>query len=358
MTLPNYRIDFFNQLNEISLKEGVNFCVWIPKNVQLENISVNFDVNRFACIKFTLRNRVRFVYLLPFKFFRKKYFILEFSLKTFFLTLILAICKKPFLLWGHGNTDTFKRSDFAKLLLNIPIWLSKGFLAYTHQCTDDLKIRFPWLTTIVLNNSTDTRKIQKIRQSITIEKFRSNSVGQHTSSGNYFLVLGQLVPQKDFKFLAHSLAILRRKFPDIGLKFIGRGSVNIKNFDFVNYELMGELTDDSLVQISMDAKGILNPGRVGLVATDSFALKLPIITTARLGHGPEFSYLIDGKNAIITENNPYHYANAIEDYLSNPILIDKLKNGCAESANRYSIEDMSSKYLSGMRFLLNEKVFQ
>lgn len=33
--------------------------------------------------------------------------------------------------------------------------------------------------------------------------------------------------------------------------------------------------------------------------TDSFAMGVPIITTADQNHGPEFSYLIDGYNSVI-----------------------------------------------------------
>ena len=66
---------------------------------------------------------------------------------------------------------------------------------------------------------------------------------------------------------------------------------------------VGRAGDGEKRLLGATASLLMNPGRVGLVAVDSFALGLPIATTEWQLHAPEFDYLVPDDNALITENS-------------------------------------------------------
>ena len=99
----------------------------------------------------------------------------------------------------------------------------------------------------------------------------------------------------------------------------------------------------------MLADVLLIPKAIGLVVIDSFNHQVPIITTDSPGHGPEFDYLIDGTNSLISINDSIElYSNLIISLANNSQLLMKLKNGCLHSSNIYTIENMVENFISGL----------
>lgn len=92
----------------------------------------------------------------------------------------------------------------------------------------------------------------------------------------------------------------------------------------------------------------LLPGCVGLGILDSFAAGLPMFTTRISFHGPEVEYLEHDLNGKITGNSVKAYSESIIDVLCNPVLLNHLKAGARESANRYSIEGMVKNCRQGI----------
>jgi hypothetical protein len=98
---------------------------------------------------------------------------------------------------------------------------------------------------------------------------------------------------------------------------------------------------------------LLMPGRVGLVAVDSFALQTPIITTRWPYHSAEVEYLEDGVNARFSGNSTPEFADTIEQVLRARDDLRILKAACASATARYSLESMVSNFAGGVVAALN-----
>ena len=116
-------------------------------------------------------------------------------------------------------------------------------------------------------------------------------------------------------------------------------------------KFLGTANTDTKVKISYIATALLNPGRVGLIAVDSFAMKIPIITTNWTFHAPEFSYL-NSKNSIITKDSIQDFILGSMKIIEDAKLQTVLKSGCEESANLYSIEKMAQNFHAGVLKIL------
>jgi L-malate glycosyltransferase len=70
-------------------------------------------------------------------------------------------------------------------------------------------------------------------------------------------------------------------------------------------------------------------------------------------HSPEISYMVSGKNGVMTENNVDGYVRAVVNSISDPILIRELQAGARSSALRYTIENMAARFSNGVAKCLN-----
>ena len=90
------------------------------------------------------------------------------------------------------------------------------------------------------------------------------------------------------------------------------------------------------------------PGRVGLIAVDSFALGLPIVTTNWTWHAPEFEYLTHGINSIIAEDTVEDYVESILNLLRNSDYLQELRIKCFQDSQQYTIETMALNFHQGV----------
>jgi hypothetical protein len=98
------------------------------------------------------------------------------------------------------------------------------------------------------------------------------------------------------------------------------------------------------------------PGRVGLVAVDSFALETPIVTTTWPFHGPEVEYLEDRVNARFARDSVPSYVETVERLLLSRDELLRLKAGCAAAVSRYSLETMVANFTTGVLAALDAPV--
>jgi glycosyltransferase involved in cell wall biosynthesis len=98
------------------------------------------------------------------------------------------------------------------------------------------------------------------------------------------------------------------------------------------------------------AKLTLMPGLVGLGVLDSFALRVPLVTTDVPYHSPEIEYLKDGVNGLIMPDrcDPSEYAAAVVGTLRDAKLRERLRRGCKESSALYTIEAMADNFADGV----------
>ncbi len=111
---------------------------------------------------------------------------------------------------------------------------------------------------------------------------------------------------------------------------------------------VGPKFGDRKAQLLAIADVFLLPGRAGLAVLDGFAAGLPLIATRLPIHGPEVEYLEEGRNGVMTAPDPGAYAQAVAALLSNPKELQLLREGAANSAEKYSIEVMVENFKKGI----------
>nr|UXN29726.1 hypothetical protein N8D75_05440 [Curtobacterium flaccumfaciens] len=98
--------------------------------------------------------------------------------------------------------------------------------------------------------------------------------------------------------------------------------------------------------------GIFNPGRVGLIAPESFALGLPIVTAESAFHAPEFEYLRPGVDSIATNDSPEALAEALDELVARPERADRLARAADVRFGEYKLEDMVDQMQQSIEQLL------
>jgi len=175
------------------------------------------------------------------------------------------------------------------------------------------------------------------------------------------IFLGGLHEDKRLDFLFKAADLIRTGNHDFELVIIGDGPLrsSVKTFarvrpwvhwveaqfgrDKVRYALLGQL--------------ILNPGMVGLVILDSFALGLPLVTTDCGIHSPEIAYLEPGHNGVMTKENVTTYAEEVISLLRDEERRQRLVAACLEDSKKYTIEKMAQNFCDGIRAVLAEPLY-
>lgn len=117
----------------------------------------------------------------------------------------------------------------------------------------------------------------------------------------------------------------------------GRFFFQENSSDFHFLELKGYKNGAELAKEAADCVAMITTGRIGLLATDSFALRLPIIGLNKdVQNAPEVEYLNE-TNSILCGSLSEMTAN-VKMLMNSPHLVEKLKNGCDNSCRLYSVE--------------------
>jgi glycosyltransferase involved in cell wall biosynthesis len=165
-----------------------------------------------------------------------------------------------------------------------------------------------------------------------------------------FLYIGSFDKDKRINFLLDAFDQLVIIKPSIALIICSQDDFepSIRRNLPERVHLIGEADNNVKISLSRVCKAILNPGRVGLIAVDSFALELPIVTTKWNRHAPEFSYLENGVNSMVTQNDLDSFVQGCLKLLDDTLLRKQLVFGCRESAANYTVERMAANFHSGV----------
>jgi len=357
--IPRYREEFFLKLIDLGYSDGVEYKIVVSKNrskkFQFESkmtknvMEYNNWVIRFGARELHLPNLARIKL-------KARVVICEYGLKNAIVYWYVFI-KKPSSLgfWGHGDTTTKEINGIERSLKKILLKRADFFLAYTESCLDKLmENRFLRSKIQVVNNSVDTTAIID-----AIKDFEKNHLAsiyqefQVEYTDIIFVFIGSLGAEKRIDFLLEAfLGIHKLEARAKLLIFSPDNFLHNLNQEIQPYiKFLGTANTDTKVKISYIATALLNPGRVGLIAVDSFAMKIPIITTNWTFHAPEFSYL-NSKNSIITKDSIQDFILGSMKIIEDAKLHTVLKSGCEESANLYSIEKMAQNFHAGVLKIL------
>jgi glycosyltransferase involved in cell wall biosynthesis len=255
-------------------------------------------------------------------------------------------------LWGHGRDYTVRSSRLEKFLLRALYLRASWFFGYTKGGVEAVVSGgFPRSATTVVQNSIDTTDLKGRVRAVSDDELRSFR-DRLDLSGPTAIFIGALDSSKRLDFLLEAASLIQAKHPQFRLLVSGDGPLRGLVEDaaavasYVRY--IGPLRGQEKATALAACDIIAMPGRVGLVAVDSFAAGIPIVTTSWPWHAPEFEYLTAGVNAEISEDTCAGYAATVVSLLEEPLRLLRLRQGCLDSSEIYTIDSMASNFLRGI----------
>ncbi|WP_330339911.1 glycosyltransferase family 4 protein [Streptomyces sp. NBC_00557] len=266
--------------------------------------------------------------------------------------------------WGHGRTYTRPVNRVEARVKDALTRQGNWFFAYTEGGADHLARRgFPRDRITVVRNSVDTVALVQARDRAcrrdTAEYAQADALRQRygLTPGRTALYLGGLDAPKRISFLLDSVVRIAGELPGFRLLVAGEGM----HRNLVDAAAarpgspvipLGRVTGADTAVLGAVSDVMLMPGRVGLCAVDSFALRTPIVTTDWPWHAPEFEYLVHGRNALVVPDALDAYSAAVVALLRDDDRLASLRAACTRNAAEYTIEGMAERFCDGVMAML------
>ncbi len=260
-------------------------------------------------------------------------------------------------LWGHGRTIRARRSSSVGEALKTFISRRVSWwFAYNERSAAFVRqIGFPDERITRLQNAIDTKALIAAAAAVTPEALDAVRRDLGLTGRHVGIYVGAMYEDKRLPFLLEACLAIRERVPDFEMIFVGDGpdAALVRDAaacnDWMHY--VGPKFDDNRIAYMMLAGISLMPGGVGLGVLDSFALGVPLITTAVPSHGPEIEYLEDGVNGLIVKDDstPRAFGDAVAATIQDETLLATLREGCRQARERYTIEEMVERFAYGAR---------
>jgi glycosyltransferase involved in cell wall biosynthesis len=278
----------------------------------------------------------------------------------FLLTYVLIsrqlIGKTKIAFFGHSRNRQAKSHNifvekFRQWMDILPHW----WFAYTPSEAEYLmRLGFAENRITVFYNAIDTAYLTQLRSKISTAEISQFRRHLNVTSDHVCIYIGGMYPDKRMGFLIEACLRIRRLIPDFLMFFVGTGpdAPMVKQFcerrPWALY--FGPLFGREKVMVCMLARLLLMPGAVGLAILDSFAMRMPIVTTDFGFHGPEIDYLENGHNGVMIApaTDIDRYASAVAELLTNRERLGEMADNCGHCASRLTIENMASQCLDGI----------
>lgn len=269
--------------------------------------------------------------------------------------------------WGHGRTYIKPVSRLQGYAKDTVTRRGDWFFAYTEAGAAHVAAAgFPRDRITVLRNSVDTSELTRVGgragQPGTPEYAHAEALRRrhHLTPGRTALFVGGLDAPKRIPFLLESAERIARELPGFRLLVAGEGADRSLVDEAASRPgspvlAVGYAAGRDAALLGAVSDVMLMPGRVGLCAVDSFALRTPVVTTQWPWHAPEFEYLADGRNALVTPDHPGSYAEAVTALLRDPARLALLREACGTAAAEYTVEGMAARFCDGALRLLDER---
>ena len=262
--------------------------------------------------------------------------------------------------WGHGRTTRAHQltavGERAKAYLSRRVW---WWFAYNERSAGFVRaLGYPDDRITRVQNAIDTAALAAAAARVDDEQLASLRAELGVVGGNVCIFVGAMYADKRLPFLLEACELIRRDVPDFEIIFVGDGPESAvvreaaDHAPWIHY--VGARFDDGKVPYFLLAKLALTPGGVGLGVLDAAVLDTPTVTTDVSYQGPEIEYLHDGASGLVVtgDPSPAAYADAVASVLRDDALLEQLRQGCRESRQLYSIEDMVANFAAGVRAAL------
>lgn len=260
-------------------------------------------------------------------------------------------------LWGHGRDYVRRTKSIDRFVQR---WLTSRadwFFAYTpggvKAVTDE---GFPLARTTLVQNSIDTTQLRLQVAGVVAHEMESFQ-REHDLRGKTAIFVGALDESKRLPFLLEAAKAIHVAQPDFRLLVAGDGPLRREIEAWTTSEswitYLGQVGGEVKALALASAQVMAMPGRVGLVAVDSFAAGTPIVTTDWAWHAPESEYLVHGLNAIVTADAVTPFAHAVTEILADRPRLVGLSEECLAGSEQYTLEAMVENYVGGIMSVLD-----
>ena len=364
-SIPRYRVEFYNRLrNQLQ-----------SRNIELQLIYGNTHVDSrkdAAEIEWAVARENRVVKLGSvhliwqpcLKEINAADLVIVEQANKLLLNYILIFRKlfgnKKFAFWGHGLNLQASRVNplnlFKRLYVNKPSW----WFAYTNGVEKFLlKTGFDKNKITVVQNAIDTGRLHEHYTGIPESEIKAlKEKLQIESHESVCIYCGSLYKEKKLEFLIASVETLRANGYPVKLIIIGSGPMEAyvqhaaTQKTWLLYE--GPKFGREKAMYFRIADLFLHPGAIGLAILDSFAFETPLVTTTYPFHGPEFHYIENNYNGVITSEELDDYVAAIAGLLDDPSKIKKINSSFPVMRERYNIQAMVNNFSNGIEKALGQ----
>lgn len=359
-TIFQYRREFYNQLRNSLLEDNIELLIIYGKlnsaDFSSRNDQIDLDWGKFIQNKIFRIGKKELIWQPCLKDLKDIDMVIVEQANKLLINYYLMFNRKKlglkFCYWGHGRNRQMKENSIYnkfkyKFIKNCDWWF-----AYTQGVKDFLVDRgYPANNITPVQNAIDTDDLRiqyaKVSELETMEikkelNIKSDCVG---------IYCGAMYAEKRIDFILKACYKIKTKIPEFNMIFIGSGEDLHKvddaaaNHNWI-HSLGSKFGQDRVKYFKIASIQIM-PGAVGLGILDSFAMETPLITTVQDFHGPEISYLENGKNGLITSDNLDEYTNTVVNLLISKKYIP-MAEYCRSSAEKYTVKNMVENFKSGI----------
>lgn len=259
--------------------------------------------------------------------------------------------------WGHGRsfhlgadpggvTERMKAASTRR---------AHWFFAYNELAVAAAReLGFPPDRITDVRNSTDTAALRADVDATSDADVEAARAELGLRGAHVCAFLGSVDHIKRLDFLLAAADLVKERVPDLELMFIGEGSavgdVRAATADRAWVHWAGTRTGRSLAALLRATELLLVPGWAGLVVVDSFAAGVPLVASSSAPHPPEISYLTDGVNGRLVDDDgdPAAFAAAVAALLEDDRARAELAAGARAAADRYGVEGMADRFGEGI----------
>ena len=278
------------------------------------------------------------------------------DISNLLLLLVRRVLRKKTVVWGHGLDYVVDDYGTASKLRHQMLKIATAAFVYTDQAKLVLSndgIKESRLFSV--QNSIDTKELSRKISDLSQEEVRAFRKEHNLTEFNV-LYLGTLSESKNIDLLLASAQYAQSRQPDIRFLIVGDGPLRKKIEKFVSendWAVFLERSETAKILALATASVMVIAGRVGLVATDSIASGIPIVTVKNRYHAPEFYYLEPPQDSIECLDTAESLGQGIIKSLQPEVNIS-LKSFLSSKKDLFSVEMMVRNFMTGLKRVLEK----
>ncbi|HSI77682.1 MAG TPA: glycosyltransferase family 4 protein [Lunatimonas sp.] len=369
-TIPQYRIEFYNQLKIFLNERNIRLQLIYGNNGFCgRNDSVDIEWATYIENKSVSIGPLTLIWQPNLHLIKDSDLVIveqaNMLLINYLLILKRRLFNKKFAFWGHGQDFQAPKDSLLNKFKMTYINQSSWWFPYTEgvkkflieKGVDDDKIT-------VVQNAIDTKTLRAQYLSFSDEEINECKAELGIKKGEKVLIYcGALSKDKNLPFIFESAkrlgTLTSTKFK---LLILGNGPKRkmVEDFaqqsDYVIY--VGPKFGLEKSKYFRISDILIMPGAMGLAVLDAFTFETPIVTIEYPYHGPEIEYIRNYENGIIAKDDVDDFNSKVVELMENENLYNLLKANGLDSINTLNIENMVSNFGNGIIDCLNKPTRQ